>query len=121
MAVIKSRYWIALLALLLLGCSLACIPLLTAEPAPEARIIRDETVVHVVNLASDQEFTVDSGNGHYNTITIRNGKIAVTDASCPDHYCMDRGFCAGGTPIVCLPNRLIIEFVGEQEIDGKIG
>ena len=34
---------------------------------------------------------------------------------------MHRGFCSGGMQIVCLPNRLVIEFVAEQEIDGVIG
>jgi hypothetical protein len=34
---------------------------------------------------------------------------------------MARGFCSGGTQIVCLPNRLVIEFLAEQEIDGIVG
>ena len=53
--------------------------------------------------------------------TLAGGKIAVTAADCPDGYCMDRGFCDGGAPIVCLPHKLVIEFMGRQEIDGIIG
>ena len=47
--------------------------------------------------------------------------IAVTAATCPDHYCMHRGFCDRGTQIVCLPNRLVIRFLGEQNIDAVAG
>ena len=51
----------------------------------------------------------------------KNGKIGVTDANCPDHYCMDRGMCSSGTQIVCLPNRLIIRFKGQQPVDSVVG
>ena len=70
-----------------------------------------------VDLLVDQEFTIDGRN----TITVQDGKIAVTWADCPDHYCMKRGYCSGGTDIVCLPNRLVIEFLGDQEVDAAIG
>ena len=69
----------------------------------------------------DIEFVVRAGNESYNVVTVKDGKIGVTEATCPDHYCMNRGFCSSGTQIVCLPNRLVIRFVGEQEIDGVSG
>ena len=117
----KSKYWIIILTALLLVSGLACIPLLTGGTAHRARITSDGEHITTVNLAIDQQFTVESSGGGHNTITVRNGAIAVTDADCPDHYCMDRGFCTGGTQIVCLPNRLVIAFLGEQEIDGVAG
>ena len=117
----KTKYWIILLAVLLIGSGLACIPLLTSETAARAEIYSDGELITTVDLSIDQEFEVESsGNGH-NTITVKDGAIAVTAADCPDHYCMDRGFCTGGTQIVCLPNRLVISFLGEQEIDGVVG
>ena len=45
----------------------------------------------------------------------------LTQANCPDHYCEKRGFCAGGTDIVCLPNRLVIHFLGAQTVDAQAG
>ena len=60
----------------------------------------------------------DSGS---NRIEVRDGKIAVTEANCPDHHCINRGFCSGGVQIVCLPNRLVIKFVGEQTVDAVVG
>ena len=117
----KTKYWIILLAVLLLGSGLACIPLLNSETAAQARITSHGEVIATVDLLIDQEFTVESESGGSNTVTVRDGAIAVTAANCPDHYCMDRGFCTGGSQIVCLPNRLVISFLGEQEIDGVAG
>ncbi|MBQ8237125.1 MAG: NusG domain II-containing protein [Oscillospiraceae bacterium] len=116
----KTTYWIILLAVLLIGSALACIPLLTAETAVRAEITSHGRVIKTVDLLTDQEFTVEAPDGGSNTITVRDGAIAVTAADCPDHYCMDRGFCTGGSQIVCLPNRLVITFLGAQEIDGVV-
>ena len=73
-----------------------------------------------MDLRIEQVLTVESEWG-CNTVTVKEGKIAVTAATCPDHHCMNRGFCDGGPAIVCLPNRLVIKFVGKQDVDGAIG
>ena len=117
----KTKFWIIILAVLLIGSALACIPLLSGGTAHRARITSDGEFLLTVDLAIDQEFTVESSGGGRNTITVKDGAIAVTAADCPDHYCMDRGFCTGGTQIVCLPNRLVISFLDDQEIDGVVG
>ena len=117
----KTRTWIILLLALLAVSVLACIPLLPAAPAAQARITSDGVFVATVDLAKDQEFTVESQAGGSNTVTVKNGAIAVTAADCPDHYCMARGFCDSGSPIVCLPNRLTITFLGETEMDAVAG
>lgn len=113
----KTKSWIILIAVVAAVCIFLSLPLFSQEQARFARITSKGQVVKTVDLSVDQEFTVDGKN----TVTVENGKIAVTWASCPDHYCMKRGFCSGGTDIVCLPNRLVITFLGDQEIDAAIG
>ena len=117
---LKTKYWILALALLLAGC--IGLSLLTAggSPASRAQITSNGKVIRTVDLAVTQSFTVETGAG-YNVVTVKDGKIAVTEASCPDHYCMARGFCNSGAQIVCLPNKLVIDFLGEAEIDGVVG
>ncbi|MBR5020397.1 MAG: NusG domain II-containing protein [Oscillospiraceae bacterium] len=117
----KTRTWIILLSALLLGSILACIPLLRSGPAGQAKITSAGEVISIADLAVDQEFTVTAPGGGSNTVTVKNGAIAVTAADCPDHYCMKRGFCNGGTQIVCLPNRLVISFLGQSEVDFVAG
>ena len=116
----KTKYWVVLLAALLLICTVLSVVFLRPGQAQQAEIWSDGKLIKTVLLSVDQEFTVESADG-FNTVTVRDGKIAVTAASCPDGYCMQRGFCQGGAQIVCLPNRLVIKFVAKQEIDGVVG
>ena len=118
----KTKYWIMLLAVVLTVCIGFSIPLLLpVEDAAFAEIISDGQVMHTVPLNIDREIHITTDNGGKNTITVKGGKIGVTAANCPDHYCMDRGMCSGGTQIVCLPNRLIIRFQGTQSVDSVSG
>ena len=118
----KTKTWIVLLVLLLAACTGLSIPLLLpGESAVSARIMSQNELVKTVDLRIDQEFTVETPGGGRNTVTVRDGKIAVTEANCPDHYCMARGYCNGGSPIVCLPNRLVIDFEGPQDVDFAVG
>ena len=117
----KSKYWVLILAAIVVTSLLCCIPLLKSEQASTIQITSDGHPIAILSLGQDQEMTIPSPNGGFNTVTIRNGAVAVTSASCPDHYCMDRGFCTGGTQIVCLPNRLVIAFSGPQKVDGISG
>ncbi|MBQ9844134.1 MAG: NusG domain II-containing protein [Oscillospiraceae bacterium] len=116
----KTKYWVVLLAALLLICTVLSVVFLRPGQAQQAEIWSDGKLIKTVLLRIDQEFTVESADG-VNTVTVQDGKIAVTAASCPDGYCMQRGFCQGGAQIVCLPNRLVIKFVAQQEIDGVVG
>ena len=118
----KTRTWIMIFALILVVCLAASFAfLMPSEASTRAEITSQGQLVKTVDLRVDQEFTVDTEDGGYNVITVQDGKIGVSEATCPDHYCMKRGYCNSGTEIVCLPNRLVIRFVGEQEIDAIVG
>ena len=114
---VKTKFWIIIFASLAAACIFLTLPLLRQDQARFAKITSKGEPVKTVDLLIDQEFTVDGKN----TVTVQDGKIAVTWADCPDHYCMKRGYCSGGTDIVCLPNRLVISFLGEQEVDAAVG
>ena len=117
----KSKTWAILLAVLFavfLGTGLMLLQ--PGETAHRVEIQSEGKVLYTLDLHTDQQITVTTDRGS-NTVTIRDGKVSVTEASCPDHYCMQRGWCDGGAEIVCLPNRLVIRFLGEQKIDGVSG
>ena len=113
----KTKYWLMIFGAVAAVCIALSLPLLRTEQARFAKITSKGVEVKTVDLLIDQEFTV----GGKNTVTVRDGQIAVTWADCPDHYCMKRGFCDGGTDIVCLPNRLVISFLDEAEVDFVAG
>ena len=117
---VKTKYWLLLMGGILLVCALLSIPLLTGGQADYADIYSDGKLLYTMDLRIDREETVRSEYG-MNVVTVKDGAIAVTHADCPDGYCMKRGYCSGGTEIVCLPNRMVIRFGAQQAIDAAVG
>ena len=116
----KTRNWIMIIGGVLLVCTVLSLFLLQSGQADFAEIYSDGKLIYTVDLRIDQEKTIEGPYGT-NVITVKDGAIAVTRADCPDGYCMKRGFCSGGTEIVCLPNRMVIQFKAEQDIDAAVG
>ena len=118
----KTKYWAAILSAVLILCAASSILLLGgSDTATHAEISSNGSVLRSVDLRIDQEFSVTLEDGSYNTVTVKDGKIAVTAASCPDQYCARRGWCSGGAQIVCLPNGLVITFTDGQDVDMEVG
>lgn len=116
----KTKVWILGLAVVLALCvALSAWVLRPGQQALWAEIWSDGRLVETVSLLTDRVLTVESDYGS-NVITVRDGKIAVTQADCPDGYCMAWGYCDRGVDIVCLPNRMVIRFVAEQDVDGVV-
>ena len=96
--------------------------LLPSQDAPmELAQIKYGDKTTTVDLLINQELVFENKDGSYNAVTVKDGKIAVTEANCPDQYCVKQGFCNSGEQIVCLPHKLVISCVGESEIDGAVG
>lgn len=118
----KTRTWIFLITGLFALClGLSAFLLLSGGSAAYAEISSQGRILQIVDLRLDQELLVTTPQGGRNLITVRDGKVAVTDANCADQICVKRGFCSGGTQIVCLPNRLVIRFLEQSSIDAVTG
>ena len=117
----KTKVWIGIFVAVLAVCvGLSVLFLLPGQEASYVEIRSEGKLLYTLPLSVDQQLTVTSENGT-NVVTVRDGKVAVTEADCPDGYCMDRGFCSGGAQIVCLPNRLVLHFVGQTDVDFVVG
>ena len=57
-----------------------------------------------------------------NIIQIKDKQISIIEADCPDKTCVNMGILKSAfTPIVCLPNHLVIQYVNDdKEIDAMI-
>ena len=108
---------VILLVLVLVGAAcVAYVLLRPAETGAVARITLDGKLVDEIDLSAVTEaytFTVEGPGGFSNTIEVEPGRIRVLEAGCPDQVCVNQGYISDGTvPIVCLPNRLVIEITG---------
>lgn len=120
----NSHFWILVVAMTAVMClvGMALIPIFI-EPGATAEIRQDGTLLHTLSLDEPAQLTIDAPNGGSNSIVVRNGRICVAHATCPDQVCVNQGWVdTSATPIVCLPHGLVIEVKGgEQDIDAAAG
>ena len=77
--------------------------------------------VETLILSKDQVFTI---TGQYsNTITVKDGRIAITASDCPGSDCVHSGWVSSsGRSIVCLPNGLEIRVIAQSgDVDFIVG
>lgn len=97
--------------------------MLKAPHGTQVNIMQDGKILYSFDLSTtkDQFLTVEY-EGRINTIEIKDGRIRMLEAECPDKTCVHMGWLESGTlPIVCLPNHLSIEFTdGRNDIDAVV-
>lgn len=80
------------------------------------RITVDGEEYGTYSLKEDQVISI----GETNVCRIENGKVKMTEASCPDHLCMkQRAVGSSGGTIVCLPNKVVIEGVSLSDSENQ--
>ena len=69
-------------------------------------------------LDTDTEVTIMGYNGGNNVMSISNGRVRMSEASCTDRLCIHQGSISrAGQSIVCLPNRVILRIDGKETLD----
>lgn len=107
---------VVLVVLIGLITALCFIPNDKAAANATVQIYQDGELVKELPLQSDQVISVDGK--YHNTITIQNGKVAITESDCPGSDCVHSGWSSStGKVIVCLPNRVEIRIVDSEEVD----
>lgn len=83
------------------------------------QIIQDGEILYTFDLSKSEDRIIETEyNGSKNIIEIRNHQIRVKEAECPDQTCVKmKELKSGASPIVCLPNRLIIKFADTNDVD----
>ena len=76
------------------------------------RITVDGEEYGIYSLSRDQTIKINDTN----VCEIKDGKVRMISAECPDHLCMkQKAIDEKGGTIVCLPNKVVIE--GEKSSD----
>ena len=115
----KAVYMVAALcALIFLSGIGGMIWNLTRSHGRQVEILQDGKILYTLDLtqAEDQTFTVTYG-GRSNEIEIRDHQIRVKAADCPDQICVHMDWLEAA-PIVCLPNRLSIQYADGEGASG---
>jgi hypothetical protein len=120
---ISTKKWIIIIALILIAAIIGTMfVFLHDKTGTTAKIVQDGNVIETIDLSKvqDEKYITVEYEGRSNTILIKDGKICVFDADCPDQVCVNMGWIPSGEKsIVCLPNRLVISIIdADSGIDG---
>lgn len=68
-------------------------------------------------MSVDAVYTVEGYNGGINIVVINDGYVYIREATCPGYQdCVEEGRKKyPGETITCLPNRVIVEIVGDSD------
>ncbi len=114
----NTRMWAAILSVLLVVSIGLCF--LPKGQSDTVRVLCDGELLQTISLKEDGEYTIKTRYGT-NVLEVRDGAIAVISADCPGNDCVHMGYRRGGMSIVCLPNRLVLEFAQSGDLDGISG
>ena len=118
--------WIIIFSAVLLVCLGALILITNFNfSANIVGIYQDNKLIKTIDLNSvteETEIHLNNEKGE-NTILVSNGHIRMKCADCPDNVCLKHGDLAeSGTPIICLPHKVIIQFENPQsDVDAVAG
>lgn len=123
----STKFWVILIAVLLAASLLGTVLVLSGQAdSMTANVYQDGQCIRTIDLSQVEEpysFTVDGPAGT-NTVLVEPGRICVSHADCPDQICVMQGWISNGlAPIVCLPNRLVIQIEAESQdgvVDGVV-
>lgn len=96
----------------------------SAEPEPVvgqyARVMVSGREVAYLPLTKAQEYEVPLTTGHL-VVRIEEGSARVVEADCPDQLCIHTGRVhRPGQAVVCVPNRVSIEVVREDNTEQDV-
>lgn len=92
------------------------------QRTPAARVaIRypDDSSV-TFSLTDSREIVVEGNHGIVLTVTIAEGRVCVSESTCPDHVCVRSGWLSkNGQVAACVPAGVYVQVVGgNSEVDG---
>ena len=117
----KTRTWILLFAALAVVCvTLSLFFFRAGDASRYAEVYSDGELVLTLDLQVDGTYRVGTA-GQWNVLSVENGRVSVSEASCPSQDCVRHLPSDRGAPIVCLPNRMVIKFTDEAGYDALIG
>jgi len=89
----------------------------------QAIIKQEGKIVKTVPLTENESsrFTLQGKNGPF-TVETQGGHIRILESTCPDKFCVKRGWISSpGETIICVPYEVIIFFDTESPVDAITG
>lgn len=111
---------IILVAALALAVALLFLPGTGGKQGTMVQIYRNGVLTEELTLSQDR--TLELSGDYHCTVTVKDGKVAITDSDCPGEDCVHTGWIESpGRSIVCIPNRVEVRVTGSGDVDFVVG
>lgn len=111
----KFDFIVIIAFILIAGISWTAIKFLYKQDGNFAEVIVDGKVKSVYSLETDGEYVIKTDD-YINTIVIKDGKVSMKEANCPDKICVKQGgISKDGQSIICLPHKTVVRITSEEE------
>lgn len=85
-----------------------------------AEVYYCDDLILTIDLKKDGEYIVEGELGDV-VLEVLDNKIRVKEENSPRNICSKEGFIKDSSrSLICLPNKIIVKIVGEDEIDGVV-
>ena len=115
----KGDIIVALCVLCIAGLIFCALHFLSPQGS-SVKIEVDSKTAAVFSLDENRTYTVKKNGKVTNVVEIKDKKVSVTAADCPDKICVKhREISKSGESIICLPNKVVVSIEAEnEEVDG---
>ena len=72
----------------------------------------DGELYQVIYHAENADYTIEK-NG-CNVITVKDGRVYMSEADCPDRVCVRHGALRENDAIICVPNKVVVRELNEN-------
>lgn len=111
---------ILILLILVISFTTLILSLLFRQEGSKAIVYHGNTIIQTIDLKIDHIYQVQGDLGKID-IEVKNKKIRVIEENSPYHLCSKQGFISSSNEtIICMPNRIRIEILGENTIDTQV-
>ena len=109
-----------IIGIILFGSVAAAVIINRSGGGSRTAVIRCGDVRQELSLDKDGLFRFDGIDAGFE---VKNGKIRLTEASCPDKICEKTGYIgSAGQSIICVPNKITVSVVGSVDsVDVTVG
>ena len=107
---------VVIASLLLLSSLVLLVVFLTRQEGARVTVTVDRVTVGEYPLNVNGVYELCNGK---NVLTVEDGRAYMSYSSCPDHLCENTGRIKYvGEQIVCLPNKVTVTVIGEDDGSG---
>lgn len=115
---LKKNDWILIAGILIIALVAILCMTWNKKEGGEVIVTVDKKIYKTLPLSEDATLLIGEKTADYNILEIKDGKVRMTEANCPDKICVEhRAVHYDHESIICLPHKVTVEIHGGEDSD----